>query len=297
MENKKHRFPWFRVTVMVIISLCCVSIYAFKAGYIGKVSDSKIKKYSSINEMLNETNRNIIIPNFLLNETNVMVKDTMGMVVEIGNDRLVLKIANYVADEADILGLYEKCEVDNFYEVETGPYGITSIRYRTGHPDYKNCTLVNWHSEHNTYGLMLADIYTEDQVLEMFTISKDMISSKSKDNTANTIEESSKILMYTYNYDNVTFELPVKDNEAAVNIIGNEVNISLDATLCLIITDTYSDDKYNSIEDIEFVKRKDGVCIYYRKNNPFDTGSDSYINYNKIILTIDDITSSISYQN
>ena len=297
MENKKHRFPWFSITVITLISLCCISIYAFRAGYIGKVSENKIKEYNSITEMLNGTNRNIIIPDFLLDETNVMVKDTMGMVVEIGNDRLVLKIANYVADEADILGLYEKCEVDNLYEVENGPYGITSIRYRTGHPDYNNCTLINWHSGQYTYGLMLGDVYTEDQVFELFTITKDMISSKSKDNTVNNNEESSEIVMYTYNYDNITFELPVNEQEITINNIDNEITVSMDAIVLLIITDTYNADKYNNVEQIEFVKRKDGVCVYYRVNNPFNNNTISYINYNKILLTIDDITNSIKYQN
>lgn len=297
MNSKKHKFPVFSVTVIILISLCCMSIYAFRAGYIGKVSESKIKEYDSINEMLNGTNRNIIIPDFLLEETNVMVKDTMGMVVEIGNDRLVLKIANYVADEADILGLYEKCNVDNFYEIENGPYSIVSFRYRTGHPDYTNCTLINWHSGQYTYGLMLGDVYTEDQVFELFTITKDMISSKIKDDTTNKEEETSEIVMHTFNYDNITFDLPVKEQEVTINFIDNEITISLDAKVCLIITDKYSADKYNSIEQIEFVKRKDGVCLYYRNENPFDNNTTSYINYNKILLTIDDITSSIKYQN
>lgn len=162
--------------VLLSLTLCVLFIQAYKSGISMSNKNNSIKEYNSIEKLLKSTSLDIELPKFIENETGLVIEDTMGKIIKIYNENFVIKIASFVDNMADPLGLYEISEIDNKYSIENENTNIKFFRYRVGYKEYKNSTIINWCTDTTAYGLMLGKKLNEDEALEIIGIERDILS-------------------------------------------------------------------------------------------------------------------------
>lgn len=115
----------------------------------GKAEDGEYKSLMDLNRHFSYI---VELPYGLQEETGLKFRISGGTLAEISNEHFVMKVAYAPSPEADILGLYETCDEDLWFE---GPKGEI-FRYRVGNPTYPNCTLLNFMGGDNyTEGILL----------------------------------------------------------------------------------------------------------------------------------------------
>lgn len=290
MDKKKTSILDIRILLVVLVitglALFLIIMRGLSGGFNSDNSGKGIETYDSIEEMLKDTNMKPNIPEFMYTD-KVQAQVTLNKIIEINNGDAVLKIAYFVGENADPLGLYEHSENVEKYFFSANETGIPEVIIRTGYSEYPECTLVNWWDSTYTYGLMLEGDYTLDDVLALLNIDKEYLS------ISDSVEEDTDTVNYRLG-DKFSVKLPKFGSEVAFQDFDGYTSIYFDKTLCAIFVYNDYDVDNNTFDGQKELKINDSLYLYYREDNPFDSNSEAFIDYNKFLNTIDGISENIS---
>lgn len=292
--NKKLQAKLSIIFILLALLSCLIFLTKNQNGVI--VRHNGIKTYNSIDELLKNSSMEIEIPDYIMKNSNseTTIKSTMGQLIEIANKGFVLKITTFIDYNADPLGLYENCGIDNKYNVESNNTLIDFVRYRVGYGQYPHCTIINWKNNNTAYGLMLADKLAEDEALKILNINKADCTEyiENENSTVEDIEENT--VKYTLG-DKISLELPEITSSVSNTDNGSSSLFFIDDKLILMIV-------YNNIEMMNEVEDNqnevivdENIRIRYLKENPFKIESNAYNDYETIINNMGSIIKSIQY--
>lgn len=285
MNKKKGISP----SVLIFITLVLTSLFPFAYASGAKGSEvSYFKEYADIDKLVKSVSYDIVIPDYVLDYckgNEVHAENIMGQVIQIDCQEFAFKASYFMDDNADILGLYERADIDNKYSVTSNNNGIHYFRFRTGYKDYPNTTLINWNTDETTHGIMLANIITEDEALSLIGLSREDI----KDYTSENIEldaevETTNILVNTYVVgDGIEISLPEFDKEVSVIDNSTFASFYVDSKLLFILEYSGID---SEIDASYSVYNADNICIKYMDIE--DENDNNYTLFKNNILDIKD---------
>ena len=194
-ENKKNNIS----KTLIVFILCIIASIWFLSAYKDGINltNNNTKKYSSLNELMNDTTLEIKLPEFIESEENLNIETKIGKLVQINNNNFVIKITDFVNNMADPLGLYDTSNIDNLYTVDSENTNIKFFRYRVGYKEYKNCTIINWCTDSTAYGLMIEKSIDQEDALNMLELSKSSLSEYIEESYDNTNELKDNTGEYT----------------------------------------------------------------------------------------------------
>lgn len=299
MKDKKssHIGVWLVVAIIAVISYITF-MGALKDGVtLNNDSRNGIDNVKSIEELQNKVYFKLDIPSFVTEtdeELNINV--VAGQVVSINTTYFVIKASPFVNVKADILGLYEESELDEAYDVTNSD--IIYFEYRQGYKDYKNCTIINWCTNETSYGLMIEDDISFDRALEIVGIDSSNLCETNETNT----ENGSAVSYNTDDFieyiidDQLIIKLPqFKGDVTHIDNDGVAAFFSGDALLFLVVYNE-KDIQEGTYSEQSVIDVSDDIKIYYSSDNTYDQGSDAYIDYELMLLTIDNIGMTIMYK-
>ena len=299
--NKRNHFKLYVLAVVLMVLLLIMFIGSFNNGIGLRQNNSSIKNYKSIDELMNNTSLDLEIPEYILNKCDgdVYIESIMGQFIQINKSDFVLKIALFVDNNADTLGLYDKSSVDKMYIVKDDD--MSFFRYRTGHEIYNGCTLINWVKNGLAYGLMLDYIVSEDEALEILNISKEKLqpTNSKEGNNTNIIDDINLDTSSTLNYtigDNINIDLPKFESDLNIIDANGIAQFYINKKLIFVILYNEYDINSGTYDGHKEIIINDDIVIKYIEENPFEKGTEAYNDYDKFITTIDNISNSIKYQ-
>lgn len=297
MKNKKssHIGVWLMIALIAVISYFAF-MWALKDGItLNKDTGNGVDNVESINELQNKVYFTLDIPSYVTeadDELNIEV--IAGQVVVINNNHFVMKASNFVSVYADILGLYEKSSIEKCFYVNNSD--ITYFKYRQGYLDYPNCTVINWHTNETSYGLMIEDNISFADALSILGIDEVQLSEDITDDNTEMSEINLEDFKEYIIEDNISIKLPnFKSYVTHVDTSGVSAFFAGDTLLFLVVYND-SDIQNGTYAEQSVIDVSDSIKIYYDSNNTYDKDSDAYSDYNLMLLTIDDIAKTIVYK-
>ena len=295
MDQKEQGSHSGLIFVAIVIFCLCVfiAIYQVTGGFTGQGMNKNVKTYESMSKLIGSYSLKLNIPDKFVNTPIVEAKKLLGSTAEVYSESFVLKISTLVDYKADILGLYENSETDERYYVG-GSNAFKFFRYRKGYPEYEHCTIINWCDEGMTYGIMLADIYDIDAVLDIFGIKKENLIPVENETSSEDKNEKTDENVFKYTGEKFDIELVKLSADYNIQEIGSVAYIRYnEQTFGIIVCSIEDFNNFYDQETTEAVQLENNCYILYRKLNSFDTNSQDYNDYNKFINTINGISISI----
>ncbi len=279
---------------IVVLCLCVfVAIHQVTGGFTGQGMNNNVKTYESMSKLIGSYSLKLNIPDKFVNTPIVEAKKVLGSTAEVYSESFVLKISTLVDYKADILGLYESCETDEGYYVG-GSNALKYFRYRKGYPEYEHCTIINWCDESMTYGIMLADVYDIDAVLDIFGIKKENLIPVENETSSKDENEETDENVFKYTGEKFDIELVKLSADYNIQEIGSVAYIRYnEQTFGIIVCSIEDFNNFYDQENTEAIQFENNCYLLYRKLNSFDENSQDYNDYNKFINTINGISISI----
>ena len=298
MKNKKssHIGMWLMIALIAVISYFAF-MGALKDGItLNKDNGNGVTNVTSLSELKDKVYFELDIPSYVTDaDEELHIEVVAGQVVVINNTKFVMKASIFANVNADILGLYEKSNVEKCFFVNNS--NIIYFKYRQGYNDYPNCTIINWHTNETSYGLMIEDNVSFSDALSIIGIdelqlSEDVIESNTEDRTKYDVNEFKEYMIE----DKIYIKLPhFSGCITHVDTYGVSAFFADDTLLFLVV---YNDEdiQNNTYSEQSVVNVSDSIKIYYDSINTYDKGSDAYSDYELMLLTIDDIAKTIVYK-
>lgn len=308
--NKKVGKKVYVISMVITMLIAFLAITGTMNGMSMQETNNKgISEYKSIQDLINHTSYPICIPNFIYeyNSSELSIKDTIGQIAEIECNDFAFKASPLISYNVDVLGLYEKAEVDNMYTVSENENGIVFFRYRALYPEYEHCTIIDWCTTETTHGLLLGQELTEDEVLELFGIDnakltetsvKEILKQEGYINDGDELhvdtDISQDIIWEKHDIeDKYTIQLPKFTSQLTTLNDEGAIIYYLDKTMVFVIIYNDYDIDSNAFGGQSEEKLTDGLVLRYRTDNPFDKGTNSYDDYDKFINTISHIKETL----
>lgn len=299
-NNKKPLITPFWLIMYLLCGILLVLLFSgsFKDG-INTVNTNKdgVTTYKSLADA--QKVLDIELPETLDVSDIKEVRSIMGRLTEILSGDYVLKISPFVNVNADPLGLYEKPEVRELYNIKGSD--ITFIKYRTGYPGYENCTLFNWCTSSTSYGMMHNETLSLDECLDFIGVDKDKLSVYTEENQsdAEELREQSTIDWEFYSFgmnEELSIELPKLESEIeTLNFDGYTIFFLNKTRFMVVLYNDYviDQDLFKGQGDI---KVNDSLSLRYLIQNEFQQETQEYNDYNVILNNINAIAKSIDNQ-
>ena len=291
MKDKSSHIVFYMIASIITFILIILYLGSFFNGI--KTNGNKgIKYYESLDELVTKTALDIEIPSYVSDNDDLKIQSVMGQLIQIHNDTFVLKVAPFVDNNADPLGLYEKSNVDNKYKVDNGD--INYFRYRSGYSVYPNSIIINWCTDSTAYGIMIEQYINEDEALGIVGLSKEDIEKYIELKEQHNIEADYRTEVYELDT-MCSLELPKFKTDITV-IDGNGIkSIYIDKKLIIVIIYNKADIENNTYGEQSEVIIDENIVIRYLSENPFEIGTLAYNDYNNFVSTIEDIKNSVIY--
>lgn len=298
MKHKKssHIGVWLMMALIAVISYFAF-MGALKDGVtLNNDNGNGVTNVKSLSELQDKVYFKLNIPSYVSDITDELnIEILAGQVVTINTDSLVMKASIFADVNADILGLYEKSNIEKCFFVNNSD--IIYFKYRQGYKDYPNCTIINWHTNETSYGLMVeGDIQFKD-ALSILGINEQQLQEDCKEssNDIDTSYNTDDFIEYIIG-DKIYIKLPQFSGYVThVDTDGVSAFFAGDTLLFLVVyndkdiqNETYSE---QSVIDVG-----SSIKIYYDSINTYDKDSEAYSDYELMLLTIDDIAKTIVYK-
>lgn len=286
--------------ITAVIGFICFIIMAYKGIDIqrGKEDIQEIE-YKNINELLESNHFSLNIPRYVKNykkdKLNITYTDN-GYTKEIliYSNEFVFKASPYIADDADVLNLYDnKAVIDNEYSTEEKS-NILYYRFRQQCKDYENCTVLNWTTSNTMYGLIIDKKIDNDKAKDIVEIDnntklKPIIRNKTKKN----FDEDSVFKRVTLKSDKYTISaiMPILSSNYTLEDLDNILIITYGKRNILAITDNKKEVdklklKYKNIDNKHY-------AVMYGLDN-IDSNDEYANDYDTILKNLDVICDTIS---
>lgn len=270
------------IGLILLVVVGFIAINGIKNG--STRNSSPVQKYTSLSNLHNAVPFTFNIPEILVNETDLKYESIAGNMVKIWNDNYLFKAAPFVHEGADVGGNYEVYEFDETYDV-SGDTNITLLRIRYNTSD--DNIILTWKAGNIAYYLDIKKREDIDNTLAVLNLTSENIVKQSVDED---IEGDIDNTINTFKLDifNAEISIPEEIVSTIIEDADNEVVVLLiDGTMVLNIS------KQNNIdESTTKIELQGGYKLSYLKRNPFDSNTDSFKIYNKLIEHIEDIANS-----
>lgn len=291
MNKKEHKSSgfggWLIVAFIATMGYLALFILSKTGVTIHNGSNEANTEFSSLAQIESAFGHKICIPDSLELTSDAKYILVENRVAEIYTSKFVYKQCEMLDKNLDILGLYAESTEDKLYNVEDS--SIQILRYRYGYTDYPNCTIINWCNDSSNFGLMIEEHLSIDDVVNMLGLSDKKIYEGEKTVSYENID-------YTeYNVDSFSIMFPTVESVLSVENFDGYSAIYLNGTN--VINFLYNEDSFNTNVPVNYkrITVNDNLKIDYMNNNPFDTETQAYIDYNIIINTIDYSIKTIKY--
>ena len=281
MKDNSNKLLW-ALGIILSIAMIFVMFIGYKSG-ISRESDY-IQRYKNLNELKADITFELDVPSFIYTEDNLEISSVMGKIIEIRNENFRLKASEFIDDNADVLGIYDKLTIDNKYDVTNNINGITYYRYRFSGMQ----TIINWVKYNTSYGMVLDKEVSNEDVLSMLGINMEE-TSEYKEKTVEKLDSTWQILENS----NVKFKLPEDIEVSIQEVTGEAIFYYVDEKPVLVVAynnpNKYLELTKDSCDNMVY----NGVYFMYvtpEKISEEDKGLDNYF---KFILTMDTILESI----
>lgn len=287
---KKNRTLQFIAIVLVSMAVF-ISYSLYSNGGINTTSTHGTKTYKSLSDVQSDTMLDLSIPSGIDTSQIIEIRSTLGQLVEARAEHYILKAAKFIDKNADTLGLYEASEVDNKYDISNSD--ITFFRYRSGYKGYENCTIINWCNTTTSIGIMLDEIYTEDEIIDMLELNESNMKSCTA-SESEIIDIPIEWNQHTIANGKISLSLPsLESSLEALDFEGYTI-IFLNKNRCLVVV--YSD---YSIDTNVFggqgqIDIDEHTRLNYLLENEFELDTEEYRDYNVILNNIQEIAESIT---
>lgn len=286
-KNKSSHFAiWLIIAFIAVISYIAFVQYA-KNGINIKKNLKNVTTYESIQDMVDESSMNISIPDYILSlNEELTIQSISEQLYDIHGTTFALKICPFIDVGVDPLGLYEESNIDKSYNVSNSD--ITYIRIRQEYSEYPNCTIINWCTNKVSYGLLLEDKLTDDNIFEILNINNKNIKiiDNTKENKNTNTGESKEFKIG----DKFIVKLPEFSTDVTYAEKDDEYIIMTGDTILFSIIKSNQAKDYNKYC---YTDINNEYAIKYSINNIYSNESESYYDYEKLLSTIDDIYSTI----
>lgn len=281
MKDNSNKLLW-ALGIILSIAMIFVMFIGYKSG-ISRESDY-IQRYKNLNELKADLTFELDVPSFIYTEDNLEISSVMGKIIEIRNENFRMKASEFIDDNADVLGIYDKLPIDNKYSVTNNINGITYYRYRFSGMQ----TIINWVKYNTSYGMVLDKEVSNEDVLSMLGINMEE-TSEYKEKTVEKLDSTWQILENS----NVKFKLPEDIEVSIQEVTGEAIFYYVDEKPVLVVAynnpNKYLELTKDSCDNMIY----NGVYFMYvtpEKISEEDKGLDNYF---KFILTMDTILESI----
>ena len=234
--------------IIIFVILGVLFVFGWKSGFQMQSAQSVNKEYSTIQELINHTSFDFIIPNNIANDTLVSTRSIMGNMVEIETMNYLFRAAPFIAYNVEPSGDYTKTEVDNRY---INSDETLYVRYRAE----GNKTLVTLKIDNVAYSIIYNTYVDENKALTELGINKDEMEifeytpEMDKENSETNInddtsqlgdgtDDSSKNIsfrLFESDEMNVQFMIPETDASITEVCSGNSLSILMNMELAFTI--------------------------------------------------------------
>jgi hypothetical protein len=275
---------------LVVILVVIIAILIFILVAAGHSDNNSYKTYDSLELLKKNIDMDIEIPDAVSSQSDLDIRSIMGEIVEISNNDIEFKAMYFVDNNADPLGIYDEYEVDNKYIVNSDETEINYFRYRT---DSSQTTLINWCTSEIAYGLTINKQIAEPEALEMI----DLTSTKLE--PINTEKDVEEVINYEYEEylvgDNIKLKLPILNSDIKQIDLDGYTIFYLDKKIVFVVLYNDYDIDTNAFDNQSEIELDNGIVLKYLTENPFDSDSTAYSDYEIFIDAIDDISKSVEY--
>jgi len=305
-DSNKVNFKLNRIIIIIFLVLVLLSIMligSFNKGINQTRNSKNIETYESIPDLIKNSSLarglNLEIPDFLSemteNNDELQIRIVLNSIIEIGySDKYVLKVSSFVNNKADTLGLYEKSKIDNQYTAENDNKNeVKFFRYRVGYPVYPNCTIINWCTDNTSYGLILGNIYSEQEIANL--IMGDSLENLNMIPLEESAITNSESETQVYDIGNLfTVELPKFESQSITqNDLDGFTTFYINKILCFVFVYNDYDIDTKTFEGQSELKINNSISLYYRNENPFEVNTPEFRDYEKLISSLKNIKASI----
>lgn len=297
MNKRQTRTKLYIIITVIAIASILILMLLVRNGININNNTKSVEQYNSLKKLISDTSLSLNLPECITEyDGELDIQNTMGQLISINSDSFAYRAAPWVDNNADPLGLYEECDTDSKYTVNNDTF--TYFRYRVGYKEYPNCTIINWCNKSTSQGIMIGNVMTENEALELVGISKSSLTKIDELVSENGIEKDTSG-EYTYSVANIgnIFELQLPDFKSDVDVIESEGTVSYYFNKKLIFMFIYSNDevKRNTSDICTDYAIDENIVLRCLNSNPFESGTDAYNDYNQFIYTIDNIKFTFSY--
>lgn len=272
--------------IVTIISLLMIVLIlgSFKSGYNQK--GNMLGEYKTLQSLKDATAFELNFPSLLYDEEDLKITSVMGQIVEVSNEKIVFKASVWVDNNADPLGIYEKFNIDEKYDIIDSDLGFTYFRYRSS-----DITILNWVQNDTAYGLKINSLLSVEEAIDIIGITNENLIIH--ENNENTTEDNSNNEYYTEEIHDANVKFTLFLNNIDKVVIPTEANYySIYGKNILVVVYNNPNKYIESLDNCEY-KLFNGVYFFYDKNNPFNVNDTGYNEYNLFLETLNKTLNSI----
>ncbi len=282
-----------RVVVLAVIAALMIFIIAgvaLKRGMSGEQSGGNVIETASIAKAIEKAPFEIIIPDtlypLLKGQEAQLINGQMFSIEGIG---LAYKVAPFVDEKADVLGIYEVAKEEKELFAKDSKLRTQYIRYRS----FEDATALNWICNNVMYGLWIGEKQTFDYMIDFLEIDIDNYSTEEKAiaNVKDMKEEDIQFERYQSKVLSASFDMPVVSSDVAVHSGENFITITYDFKNVFTIMKNVNM-KMESTQEYIIEELGNGYTLQYYAENQFSDADRAYNDYEVFLRSVDRIKDS-----
>lgn len=282
-----------RVVVLAVIAALMIFIiagFALKRSMSGEQSGGNVIETASIAKAIEKAPFEIIIPDTIYpllkgNEAQLV----NGQMFSIEGVGLAYKVAPFVDEKADVLGIYEVAKEEKELFAKDSKLRTQYIRYRS----FEDATALNWICNNVMYGLWIGEKQTFDYMIDFLEIDIDNYSTEEKAiaNVKDMKEEDIQFERYQSKVLSASFDMPVVSSDVAVQSGENFITITYDFKNVFTIMKNVNM-KMESTQEYIIEELGNGYTLQYYAENQFSDADRAYNDYEVFLRSVDRIKDS-----
>lgn len=282
-----------RVVVLAVIAALMIFIIAgvaLKRSMSGEQSGGNVIETASIAKAIEKAPFEIIIPDTLyplLKGKEAQVVN--GQMFSIEGAGITYKVAPFVDEKADVLGIYEAAKEEKELYAKDSKLRTQYVRYRS----FEDATALNWVCNDVMYGLWIGEQQTFDYMIDFLEIDTDNYSAEEKTivSIEDMKEEDIQFERYQSSVLGASFDMPVVNSDVAVQSGENFITITYDFKNVFTIMKNVNM-KMESTQEYIIEELGNGYTLQYYAENQFSDVDRAYNDYEVFLRSVDRIKDS-----
>lgn len=295
------------VAILAVLFILAGIIFSisYKNGFNLNQTSNPMSEYDTIADLEKAVNFDFQVPAIVGNASNKKMFNYMGQMVEIQSDDIIFRAAPFIDYNADISGVYDNFSTDNKYISEDESVWV---RYRLNE---KN-TIISLKIGDIAYSILFNKPINEEEAFEMagintsslkpFIEDTEKVENKTDDkedtnNTESKTDETSELMFRKYENSSLGISFMIPDVQSKVMEVDTENTVAVMLKNSAVFVIEYYKNGYKTEEFNGYTLQciDENYLIRYVVNNPFDKGTQEYLDYYTLIENMDTIVSTFNH--